>query len=343
MGYKQLSSDQIEFIIKNYQTMNYKQISEALGISKSKVVAQALNLKEQGLLTEKVKRYNWSYEEEQKLLTLLNLNVEEISKVLNKDINKVVSKIKQLRRKGIIKEYKINYKKDIANNNTEITEWTNKDIENLLYNIKNMGLEKLAKTLNKGTFDIIMKYYELKDIYDIQTYWNCKDYTDWNKETDLYLIENFSTKLREDIIDTLQINDWKKITRRAKLFGLQRDNFGTMYISPNEKLVKRLLEELNIEYDFQKRIDYSNNKFYITDFIIKNTNLILEAQGDYWHGNPLIYPNPSKTQLEKINNDKIRKQTLEKLGYKVIYLWEYDLINNYNQCKEIITKALPPI
>jgi very-short-patch-repair endonuclease len=126
------------------------------------------------------------------------------------------------------------------------------------------------------------------------------------------------------------------------MFGLKRDNYGTKYISPNEKIVKKILEELKIDYTFQKRIDYDKNKFYITDFIINNTNIILEAQGDYWHGNPKIYPNPSNTQLEKITGDRNRKNILENLGYEVIYLWEYDLIHNYQQCKNII-KALPPV
>ena len=68
----------------------------------------------------------------------------------------------------------------------------------------------------------------------------------------------------------------------------------------------------------------------------------MEAQGDYWHGNPQIFKNPSDIQLEKIKNDKIRKKILENLNYKVIYLWEYDLVNNYEQYKLNIIKALPP-
>jgi very-short-patch-repair endonuclease len=134
---------------------------------------------------------------------------------------------------------------------------------------------------------------------------------------------------------------WKQITRRAKIFGLQRNNFGTKYISSNEKILQKLLDELNITYIFQKRIDYNKNKFYIADFLLNSSNIILEAQGDYWHGNPKVFPVPSNTQLLKIANDAKRKSILEDLGYKVIYIWEYDLIHNYQQCKDIIKALLP--
>ena len=123
------------------------------------------------------------------------------------------------------------------------------------------------------------------------------------------------------------------------MFGLKRDSFGTLYKSPNEVIVENILKELDIKYCFQKRINVDKNKFYLADFVLENTNVILEAQGDYWHGNPKVFKNPSDIQLEKIANDKIRKEKLESIGYKVVYLWEYDLKNNYEYCKKLIIES----
>lgn len=343
-SYKQLSDMEIKYIIDNYDKLNYNELANNLKISKAKIVAQCKTLKDQNILNKKEKRYNWSFEEEQQLLKLLNLSIEDIAKNLNKNQEEIIPKIKQLRKKGLIsRDYKIIYIQDTSNFSLEITNWSIEEENQFLVNIKNMGLIKLSKELNKSTFDTIMKYYSLKEINpNIETYWNCKDYIEWTKEEDLYLVENFPNSFRENIINNLTIKDWKKITRRAKMFGLTRSSHGTKYKSPNEKIVENILNELNIEYSFQKRIDYGKNKFYIIDFIINNTNIVLEAQGDYWHGNPIVFPNPSKTQLEKIANDIKRKSILENMGYQVIYLWEYDLINNYHQCKDII-KALPPV
>ena len=343
MGYKPLSDIEIKYVIENYDKLNYNELAEKLKVSKARIVAQCKILQEQNILHKKEKRYSWSFNEEQQLLKLLNLSIENIANELNKRQEEIIPKIKQLRNKGLIpREYKIIYIQDTSNFSLEITDWSIEEENQLLANIKDMGLINLSKKLNKSTFDTIMKYYNLKEINtNIETYWNCKDYIKWTKEEDLYLVEHFPNSFRENIIDNLTIKDWKKIARRAKMFGLVRDSHGTKYKSPNEKIVEKILNELNIEYTFQKRIDYKKNKFYIVDFIINGTNIVLEAQGDYWHGNPITHPNPSKTQLEKIANDKIRKSILEDMGYKVIYLWEYDLINNYQQCKDII-RALPP-
>lgn len=343
MGYKPLTDIEIKYIIDNYDKLNYNELSNNLNISKARVVAQCGILKNRGILNKKEKRYTWTHDEEQQLLDLLNLSIEDISNKLNKSPEKIIAKIKKMRQKGIIsKSYKIEFVQTSSHCSTEITNWNIEEENLLLKNIKNMGLVKLSESLNKSTFDTIMKYYELLEKgIKIETYWNCKDYSEWSKEEDLYLIEHFSKSFRENIVNNLSNRDWKKITRRAHLFGLIRDSHGTKYESPNEKIVKNMLEKLNIDYTVQKRINYGKNKFYIVDFIINNSNIILEAQGDYWHGNPIVFPNPSKTQLEKINGDIKRKTCLENLGYKVIYLWEYDLINNYQQCEDTIKALLP--
>lgn len=325
--------------------MSYQQLAEKLNVSKSRVFYQCKILREQNILNDKVKRYTWTFEQEKELINLLNLNmsVSEISKILNKDQFKVVAKISYLKNNNIIDNSYIPHLNINYNNcNLTLSNWTNEDIDNLIFNIKDMGLLKLSEKLNKSTFDVIMKYYELSENIKIETYYNCKNYTQWTKEMDLFLINNFSNGMKEYIMNNLSKFTWKQIIARAKLFGLTRNQSGTLYISPNEKIVKQILKELNIDYYFQKHIYYKKNKYFIADFLIKDTNIILEAQGDYWHGNPQIFKNPSDIQLEKIKNDKIRKKILENLNYKVIYLWEYDLVNNYEQCKLDIIKALPP-
>ena len=344
LGYKPLDEKSVNFIIDNYHKLNYDEISEKLNISKSRVFAQCSELRKQGILKEKKKRYTWSFEDEELLKKMVenNLSIEDISKKINKQPNQIIFKIKKMRKENIInKNYKIFYEEDKSNFSHNVTTWTNEEEQKLLDNIKNMGLKKLSKTLSKSTFDTIMKYYELneKSNYSIETYYNCKDYNSWSKEDDLYLIEHFERGNREKIIDNLNVKNWKKITNRAKMFGLKRDSFGTLYKSPNEVIVENMLKELDIKYCFQKRINVDKNKFYLADFVLENTNVILEAQGDYWHGNPKVFKNPSDIQLEKIANDKIRKEKLESIGYKVVYLWEYDLKNNYEYCKKLVIES----
>ena len=59
-----------------------------------------------------------------------------------------------------------------------------------------------------------------------------------------------------------------------------------------ELIVKKYLDEHKIKYEFQYNLD---NLFY-PDFYFPQFNMIIEVQGDYWHGNPKIYKDE---QLDK--------------------------------------------
>ena len=68
-------------------------------------------------------------------------------------------------------------------------------------------------------------------------------------------------------------------------------------------------------------------------------NIVLFADGDYWHSNPIFYPKPvTEAQTKNLQRDTIENEKLIKEGYIVIRFWEFDLINNKDNCKEIIKK-----
>jgi very-short-patch-repair endonuclease len=85
---------------------------------------------------------------------------------------------------------------------------------------------------------------------------------------------------------------------------------------------------------------------YQCDFFIpvqKNRNrfiqqpIILECDGDYWHGSTLRFPNPSKDQQEQMKEDSIRTKELEAKGFRVIRLWEHEIKKlDLNSFKNII-------
>ena len=84
LGYKPLDEKSVNFIIDNYYKLNYDEISEKLNISKSRVFAQCSELRKQGILKEKKKRYTWSFEDEELLKKMVenNLSIEDISSSL---------------------------------------------------------------------------------------------------------------------------------------------------------------------------------------------------------------------------------------------------------------------
>lgn len=105
-----------------------------------------------------------------------------------------------------------------------------------------------------------------------------------------------------------------------------------------EREVENYLIENNINYK------YNHIDKYQYDFLLKDYDIIIEAQGDYWHANPLIYSDTdpklkplNETQKYKIKMDKLKNKYI-KNKYKIIYLWETDIKSK--KYKEILWNLL---
>lgn len=93
-----------------------------------------------------------------------------------------------------------------------------------------------------------------------------------------------------------------------------------------EKSVADLLTKNGYIYTFQFYIiDNGICKSY--DFKIKGESLIIEADGDFWHGNP-----NTKNHWKDIDavqeNDKFKTAMALKRGYNIIRIWESDFKMN---------------
>lgn len=106
--------------------------------------------------------------------------------------------------------------------------------------------------------------------------------------------------------------------------------------------------ELNREFG---KFDYLNHCYRKYDFCISSKKIIIEFNGNYYHGNPFLYGFDPTTEIHFQSN---KKETLgdlwekdfhkcmlaNKLGFKVLYVWELD----YNTSKEeVIQRSLDEI
>lgn len=90
-----------------------------------------------------------------------------------------------------------------------------------------------------------------------------------------------------------------------------------------EKIVADELDKAGISYHFQFfLIEDDVCKSY--DFKIKGNPLIIEVDGDFWHGNPK-QTNHYVNVNEVRENDTFKTKMAERLGYKVVRLWESDI------------------
>lgn len=94
-----------------------------------------------------------------------------------------------------------------------------------------------------------------------------------------------------------------------------------------EKIVREFLENNKIIFCQE----YPMYEKFIVDFYLPETNSIIEVQGDYWHGNPLIYGENeglrplSEQQKRQKGKDRARFAYLSKCGHKVYAIWETDI------------------
>jgi very-short-patch-repair endonuclease len=99
-----------------------------------------------------------------------------------------------------------------------------------------------------------------------------------------------------------------------------------------------VLDVLDIEY---QRFFYSKPIKAFYDFYLPKYNMLIEVDGDFWHCNPLSFPNPLyESQKNNLKRDKVKNQWALENGYKLLRFWEYDINNNIKEVKKILLENI---
>jgi len=117
-----------------------------------------------------------------------------------------------------------------------------------------------------------------------------------------------------------------------------------------ETIMENGLKRLGIEYVAQ--YDF---KIGIMDFYISSYNIAIFVDGAIWHADPRIYEQDymmffgrkrSRGKLEKITAKEIWEKDsrhnayLESLGFKVLRFWEKEIMENIDNCLQLIKTAV---
>ena len=99
------------------------------------------------------------------------------------------------------------------------------------------------------------------------------------------------------------------------------------------------LKELDIEYE-QQFLVRDINAFY--DFKIKDKNILIETDGDFWHCNPSTKFAIPKYDMQKNNlkKDIIKNKWAVDNNYQIIRFWEADVNNNKDVVMEKLSKLI---
>jgi hypothetical protein len=83
---------------------------------------------------------------------------------------------------------------------------------------------------------------------------------------------------------------------------------------------------------------------YYADGFCRDTNTIYEYHGDYWHGNPRIFPSDNFNKSAKCtygelyDNTYKRESEIRGLGYNLVVIWESDWIRINNAIRKLQKK-----
>jgi very-short-patch-repair endonuclease len=106
-----------------------------------------------------------------------------------------------------------------------------------------------------------------------------------------------------------------------------------------EKIVAEILKVNCIDFEEQ----HPSCGRYLSDFLV-GENKIIEVYGDYYHANPEVFGDFGKLiplseyQRGKIEDDKKRIERIKNNGYKVLILWEKDIVSNTNFVEQTILR-----
>lgn len=132
------------------------------------------------------------------------------------------------------------------------------------------------------------------------------------------------TRTKIEIVCPVHGSFWQSPAKHLSGHGCSRC---TKKISESETL---WLDALNVPREWRQKKIKLGKRIYTVDAFDEASNTVYEFYGDFWHGNPKIFP------LQDVNNKCgilfgdlfkrtiMREALLVEAGYKVAYIWERD-------------------
>lgn len=151
--------------------------------------------------------------------------------------------------------------------------------------------------------------------------------------------EEWKHKIAESNKRTKNSPEWLATT------GLKMLEFRKQLVVPKkdtsiEVKVQEMLKQLGMEFFTHSYINILHG--YQCDLFVPALNLIIECDGDYWHGNPAFFKDLNDRQKKQRERDVLRTKELNAKGYNVLRLWECDIRKMNLETFAIMLSKYPP-
>lgn len=130
----------------------------------------------------------------------------------------------------------------------------------------------------------------------------------------------------------------KKKKPVKKSFGRPKrkhPEYGTSKLE--EKFAKEFLDKMGYKYEYQFKAE-SIGRYY--DFYIRESNVLIEVDGDYYHSYNLMEEEMSPMQKHNKWVDKQKDKWAAERGILLIRIWEHDINNNPEKVRKILKERV---
>jgi very-short-patch-repair endonuclease len=124
----------------------------------------------------------------------------------------------------------------------------------------------------------------------------------------------------------------KKVYSKIKR---KHPEYGTSKLE--EKFAKEFLDKMGYKYEYQFKAE-SIGRYY--DFYIRESNVLIEVDGDYYHSYNLIEEEMSPMQKHNKWVDKQKDKWAAERGILLIRIWEHDINKNPEKVKQILRERV---
>jgi very-short-patch-repair endonuclease len=133
--------------------------------------------------------------------------------------------------------------------------------------------------------------------------------------------------------DDLRLPKFQKKTRAKRTHPA----FGTSKLE--QDFATDFLDKLGVRYTWQFEAKEIKRFF---DYYLPDSNLIIEINGSYWHGDSRIYEQTelNRTQKRNIKVDEYKKEWALLHGIPIMYIWEKDIRENPKKVMQDLKERL---
>lgn len=148
---------------------------------------------------------------------------------------------------------------------------------------------------------------------------------------------NFGRTWKETFSED-KIIEYREVIREKLLNRIKNKTF-SISSKLEEYFINEFIIPLNVEYERQY---YLKDIHQYCDIYIPSHNLVIECDGSFWHSDKRLFPNGPKYsyQKKKVELDEIKNDYLLSNGYKLLRIWEIDILKNKDFVRNEISKII---